>query len=90
MFGIALTNEAESELMGLGIPDQTIIWDAAPSNSTTQAMLENQSAARPLRTQDLVNAFDNVIALESIDSYRSGKSKQDFVRSGIVPWQSLW
>ena len=33
--------------MGLGFPDQTIIWDAAAVGSTTQALLEEQGHVVP-------------------------------------------
>ena len=70
LFGIAVAGEGGSRLMGLGFPDQTIIWDAAAISSTTRALLEEQSPALPLRTQDLANGFDSSLALESIEPGR--------------------
>ena len=67
LFGIAVAGEGGSRLMGLGFPDQTISWDAAAISSTTRALLEEQSPALPLRTQDLANGFDSSLALESIE-----------------------
>ena len=66
LFGIAVAGEGGSRLMGLGFPDQTIIWDAA-AISSTYPPLEEQSPALPLRTQDLANGFDSSLALESIE-----------------------
>ena len=68
LFGIAVAGEGGTQVMGLGFPDQTIIWDAAATSSTTRALLEEQSPALPLRTQDLANGFDSSLALESIGS----------------------
>jgi hypothetical protein len=51
LFGIAVAGEGGTQLMGLGFPDQTIIWDAAATSSTTRALLEEQSPALPLRTK---------------------------------------
>jgi hypothetical protein len=76
--------------MGLGFPDQTIIWDAAATSSTTRALLEEQSSALPLRTQDLANGFDSSLALESIGSEQILQPKPEFVETDIAPLQPLW
>ena len=76
--------------MGLGFPDQTIIWDAAATSSTTRALLEEQSSALPLRTQDLANGFDSSLALESIGSEQTLQSNPEFVETDIAPLQPLW
>ena len=63
LFGIAVAGEGGTQVMGLGFPDQIIIWDATASSSTTRVLLEEQSPALPLRTQDLANGFDSSLAL---------------------------
>ena len=90
LFGIAVAGEGGSRLMGLGFPDQTIIWDAAAISSTTRALLEEQSPALPLRTQDLANGFDSSLALESIEPEQPMHPKPEFVESDIAPLQPLW
>ena len=76
--------------MGLGFPDQTIIWDAAATSSTTRALLEEQGPALPLRTQDLTNGFDSSLALESLGSEQTLQSKPEFVEIDNAALQPLW
>ena len=90
LFGIAVAGEGGTQLMGLGFPDQTIIWDAAATSSTTRALLEEQSPALPLRTQDLANGFDSSLALESIGSEKTQQSKPEFLEIDNAPLQPLW
>ena len=90
LFGIAVAGEGGTQLMGLGFPDQTIIWDAAATSSTTRALLEEQSPALPLRTQDLTNGFDSSLALESIGSEQTLQSNPEFVETDIAPLQPMW
>ena len=90
LFGIAVAGEGGGQVMGLGFPDQTIIWDAAATSSTTRALLEEQSSALPLRTQDLANGFDRSLALESIGSEKTQQSKPEFVEIDNAALQPLW
>ena len=90
LFGIAVAGEGGTQVMGLGFPDQTIIWDAAATSSTTRALLEEQGPALPLRTQDLTNGFDSSLALESLGSEQTLQSKPEFVETDISPLQPLW
>jgi hypothetical protein len=90
LFGIAIAGEGGSQVMGLGFPDQTIIWDAAATSSTTRALLEEQSSALPLRTQDLANGFDRSLALESIGSEKTQQSKPEFLEIDNAALQPLW
>ena len=90
LFGIAVAGEGGIQVMGLGFPDQTIIWDAAATSSTTRALLEEQSSALPLRTQDLANGFDRSLALESIGSEKTQQSKPEFLEIDNAALQPLW
>ena len=90
LFGIAVAGEGGTQVMGLGFPDQTIIWDAAATSSTTRALLEEQGPALPLRTQDLTNGFDSSLALESIGSEQTLQSKPEFVEIDNAALQPLW
>jgi hypothetical protein len=57
LFGVALAGTDGNRLMGLGYPDQTIIWDSSSIHNTMAALLEQQSPAIPWRTMDLPNGF---------------------------------
>ena len=57
LFGFALGGTDGNRWMGLGFPDQTIIWDSSAIHNTTAAPLEQQSPAIPWRTMDLPNGF---------------------------------
>ena len=47
LFGVALGGTDGNRWMGLGFPDQTIIWDSSAIHNTTSALLEQQSPAIP-------------------------------------------
>ena len=64
LFGIALAGSDGQRLMGLGFPDQTIIWDGSALQNTTRMLLEEQSAPIPWRTVDLSNGFGSSLAEE--------------------------
>lgn len=57
LVGVALGGTDGNRWMGLGFPDQTIIWDSSAIHNTTAVLLEQQSAAIPWRTMDLPNGF---------------------------------
>jgi hypothetical protein len=90
LFGIAVAGEGGTQVMGLGFPEQTIIWDAAASSSTIQALLEEQSPVRPLRTRDLTNGFNSSLALESVNSEQTRDHAPVFAESDLAPLQPLW
>ena len=84
LFGIALAGEGGTQVMGLGFPDQTIIWDAAATGSTTRALLEEQGHVVPWRTRDLSNGFDSSLSMQGKES--DPVSDAD----GFTPIQPLW
>jgi hypothetical protein len=43
--------------MGLGFPDQTIVWDGSALQNTYAVLLEQQSNPLPWRTADVSNGF---------------------------------
>ena len=57
LFGVALGGTEGNRWMGLGFPDQTIIWDSSSIHNAMAALLEQQSPAIPWRTMDLSNGF---------------------------------
>jgi len=60
--GIAYGGINGTNLVGLGFPEQAIIWDAGILQKNVQELLENQTEALPLRTADLPNAFESSLA----------------------------
>ena len=84
LFGIALAGEGGTRVMGLGFPDQTIIWDAAAIGSTTRALLEEQGHLVPWRTRDLSNGFDSSLSMQGKESDQVSEA------DGFTPIQPLW
>ena len=90
LFGIAVAGEGGTQVMGLGFPDQTLIWDAAASSSNIQALLEEQSPVSPSRTQDLSNGFNSSLALESVDLDQTLDPDPVIDEPDVAPLQPLW
>ncbi len=57
ILGIAMGGDDGTKVMGLGFPDQAIIWDASAIGNTSDALLEEQSSPIPWRSADLPSAF---------------------------------
>lgn len=57
LLGIAMGGGDGTRVMGLGFPDQTIVWDGAALQNTTRVLMEQQSDPMPWRTADLPNGF---------------------------------
>ena len=62
LLGIAMAGPEGNRLMGLGFPDQTIIWDGSAVENTTNALLEQQSTPILWRTVDIPSGFDSSLA----------------------------
>ena len=57
LLGIAMGGGDGSKVMGLGFPDQTIVWDGSAVENTYRVLLEQQNHPMPWRTADLNNGF---------------------------------
>ncbi len=57
ILGIAMGGGDGTKVMGLGFPDQTIIWDGSAVENTSRVLLEQQSSPLPWRTADVSNGF---------------------------------
>ena len=57
VLGIAMGGREGNRVMGLGFPDQTIIWDGSAVENTYQVLLDHQSSPLPWRTADVSNGF---------------------------------
>ena len=55
LFGIALGGVDGTRVMGLGFPDQAIVWDGTAVENTYRVLLEQQSGPMPWRTVDVPN-----------------------------------
>jgi hypothetical protein len=69
-FGIAMGGGDGSRVMGLGFPDQTIVWDGLALQNTTAVLMEAQSSPMPLRTGDLSPCFTSSLADTSCSGAR--------------------
>jgi hypothetical protein len=57
LLGIAMGGGDGTKVMGLGFPDQTIVWDGSALQNTYEVLLEQQSNPLPWRTADVSNGF---------------------------------
>lgn len=57
LLGISMGGGDGTKVMGLGFPDQTIIWDGSAVENTYRALLEEQSTPLPLRVSDLPSSY---------------------------------
>ena len=67
VLGIAVGGMEGNRVMGLGFPDQTLIWDGSALQNTTGALLEEQSPPLPFRTLDIPSGFDGSLAATQSD-----------------------
>jgi hypothetical protein len=63
VLGIAMGGGVNgNRIMGLGFPDQAIVWDGSAVENTALSLLEEQNVAMPLRTADLPSCFGSSLA----------------------------
>ena len=67
VLGIAVGGMEGNRVMGLGFPDQTLVWDGSALQNTTGALLEEQSPPLPFRTLDIPSGFDGSLAATEFD-----------------------
>jgi hypothetical protein len=70
LLGIAMGGGDGSRVMGLGFPDQTIVWDGLAVQNTTAVLMEAQSSPLPLRTGDSSPCFSSSLADTSCSGAR--------------------
>ena len=61
-FGIAMGGGDGTKVMGLGFPDQAIVWDGSAVENTTNVLIEEQNDPIPLRTADLPSCYNSSLA----------------------------
>ena len=57
LFGVAMGGGNGSRIMGLGFPDQAIIWDGTAIENTNRFLMEQQVELVPRRTADLASPY---------------------------------
>lgn len=89
LLGIAVAGPEGNRVMGLGFPDQTIIWDGTALQNTYRVLLEQQSAPIPWRTVDISNGFSGSLATQEA---RGGVSPMRLRSDGPMtrPVRGLW
>ncbi len=89
LLGIAMAGPEGNRLMGLGFPDQTIIWDGSALQNTYKVLLEQQSAPIPWRTVDISSGIRGSLAAEQA---QPGESLEVLipVEASAQPVRSLW
>ena len=64
LLGIAVAGTSGNQLMGLGFPDQTIVWDAVAIENPVGGLIEEQSPPNAWRTHDLPNGVGSSLSIE--------------------------
>ena len=92
MLGIAMAGPEGNRLMGLGFPDQTIIWDGTAVENTTNVLLEEQSAPIPWRTVDIPSGFDSSLASDgsAVLAPALVETEVEEVETFATPVRGLW
>lgn len=60
-FGVAMGGRDGSKVMGLGFPDQAIIWDGSAIENTTNFLMDQQVQLVPRRTADLASPYSTSV-----------------------------
>ena len=98
LFGIALGGVDGTRVMGLGFPDQAIVWDGTAVENTYRVLLEQQSRPMPWRTVDVPNGYSGSLGSAGPTqpaSIQPGKTQpgggwQDGGASYRTPVRGLW
>lgn len=85
-FGIAMGGGDGSRVMGLGFPDQTIVWDGLALQNTTAVLMEAQSSPLPLRTADISPCFTSSLADTSCNGSRLAPKLTSYGIPGADPY----
>lgn len=65
ILGIAVAGDSGTRVMGLGFPDQTLVWDGSAIQNTYEAQLRLMSPPMPRRTADLSSEFTTSLGASS-------------------------
>lgn len=70
LLGIAVSGDSGRRVIGLGFPDQTLVWDATAIANTYETQLRAMAQPMPWRTADLGSVFTTSLG-SSTSSTRS-------------------
>jgi len=87
ILGIAMGGGNGSKVMGLGFPDQAIIWDGTAVQNTTEVLLESQNDPLLRRTADLPTCFTGSLAGTAC---AAGPSEPVAEAGWVEPVRGLW
>ena len=93
LFGIALGGVDGTRVMGLGFPDQAIVWDGTAVENTYRVLLEQQSRPMPWRTVDVPNGYSGSLGSAGPTQpapTQPGGGWQDGGASYRTPVRGLW
>jgi hypothetical protein len=93
LFGIALGGVDGTRVMGLGFPDQAIVWDGTAVENTYRVLLEQQSGPMPWRTVDVPNGYSGSLGSAGPTQpapTQPGGGWQDGGASYRTPVRGLW
>jgi hypothetical protein len=89
LFGIAMGGGDGRRVMGLGFPDQTIIWDGTAIQNTTHFLLQQQSEPMPWRTGDVSSGFSGSLSPGQAGGQSLNSGWQDGGAVQALPVQSF-
>jgi len=89
LLGIAMGGGDGRRVMGLGFPDQTIIWDGLAIQNTTRFLLDQQSDPMPWRTGDVSSGFSGTLSGGQTGAQRVNSSWQDGGAFQALPVQGF-
>jgi hypothetical protein len=84
ILGISMGGGDGTKVMGLGFPDQTIVWDGSAVEHTANVMLESQHDPMPLRTVDLASVFGSSLATVPLTEGSTGPY------APALPYNTSW
>lgn len=82
-FGLAMGGGDGTRLMGLGFPDQAIIWDGVAIENTNRFLQDQQVNLVPRRTADLSSPFSTSVRAEGARA--GGAASLDYPDAGFDP-----
>jgi len=85
--GLAFGGINGTNFVGIGYPDQTIVWDGGILQKSIEELLELQTEPLPFRTADLPNAFESSLANASFEETIPTQPKPNISPMGAHP---LW
>ncbi|MEB3322914.1 MAG: Occludin/ELL family protein [Synechococcaceae cyanobacterium] len=90
VLGIAMGGGDGTKVMGLGFPDQAIVWDGSAVGNTTAVLLEDQNSPYLLRTPDLPSCFGGSLAGTACAAGQVAQPVEPTFDDWMEPVRGLW